>query len=114
MESDVVHVGKDGVDLSGRWAIMIVILAMFASGAAYILYAKTLEDTEFHKEQREATRSINQRLESLQADHAKLVEATNRVGDQMELSNWIQLATPEQEKRARESMTTPKLLRRTE
>lgn len=109
-ETDMLHVGRDGVSLRGRDTIVIFILLVLSATLTWLLWTHMEKD-----EQRGSM--ISQRMEVMKQEHALLrdsidsnTEALHGVTDQMELQSWLMIADPKEEQFARKHIGVPKLL----
>lgn len=99
------HVGRDGIDIRGRDSILIAAVIAMLIFIAWLFWDHLAND-----EQR--VNAIQAKIEQMGQDHAKIVSSMENIDKQLELQNYLMVATPEQERAAQRLIHTPRLLQR--
>lgn len=82
MDQETLHVGRDGIDIKGRENIMIftlLVLAFLIIVAFYLHLDKDIEDRKVS----------HAKMDSLQQDHRKLVDAVESLAESTKVQNNI-------------------------
>lgn len=82
MSDESLHVGRDGVDIKGRDNIMIFVLLVLAFLIVIAFYLHLDKDIEDRK-------VSNAKMDSLQQDHRKLVDAVESLAESTKIQNNI-------------------------
>lgn len=118
---DELHIGRGGIDIKGRDAITIGLLALCLSALLFMAWKHLEADAV---ERKEFTSSINSRMETIQTEHTALADSVKDVAPimkevvlQLKLNNYLLVATDKQTEDARKRLMengVPELLRRKE
>lgn len=105
------HVGRDGISMRGRDTIIIGVLVLSLMATGWLVW-----DRDWQLESRVSVlnadhvalaSALKAQTEVLQQNGQAIRDLAERVNEQ----NWLMISTPEQDKRARQIMGTPKRFR---